>query len=84
MSLHHPYIIHGSNPNQTDENRIGFAIRFVAPQVKQSLLHHAVILARGHDAYHHFELLQEPPTDNIEEGITAQARNRAMDRYNPA
>jgi non-haem Fe2+, alpha-ketoglutarate-dependent halogenase len=74
MSLHHPYIIHGSNPNQTDEKRIGFAIRFVAPQVKQSLLHHAVILARGRDDYHHFELLKQPPTDRIEEGIAVQAR----------
>jgi len=74
MSLHHPYIIHGSNANQTDEKRIGFAIRFVAAQVKQSLSHHAVILARGRDHYHHYELLKEPPTDNIEEGIAAQAR----------
>jgi non-heme Fe2+,alpha-ketoglutarate-dependent halogenase len=74
MSLHHPYIIHGSNPNQTDEKRIGFAIRFIAPQVKQSLPHHAVILARGRDQYKHFEILQEPPTDNIEDGIAAQIR----------
>ena len=74
MSLHHPYIIHGSNPNQTHEKRIGFAIRFVASHVKQALLHHAVILARGRDDYHHFELLQEPPTDHIEEGVAAQAK----------
>jgi len=74
MSLHHPYIIHGSNPNQTDEKRIGFAIRFVATQVKQTLIHHAVILARGRDDYHHFELLPEPPTDDIEAGIAAQIR----------
>ena len=74
MSLHHPYIIHGSNPNETEKKRIGFAIRFVAPQVKQSLLHHAVILARGRDDHHHFELARERPTDSIEEGIAAQAR----------
>jgi non-haem Fe2+, alpha-ketoglutarate-dependent halogenase len=74
MSLHHPYIIHGSNPNQTDSKRIGFAIRFIASDVKQSLIHHAVILARGHDDYNHFALLKEPPTDNIEEGIAAQLK----------
>jgi non-heme Fe2+,alpha-ketoglutarate-dependent halogenase len=74
MSLHHPYIIHGSNPNQTGEKRIGFAIRFAAAQVKQTLPHHAVILARGRDDYHHFELLPKPPTDDIEEGIAAQVR----------
>jgi ectoine hydroxylase-related dioxygenase (phytanoyl-CoA dioxygenase family) len=29
MSLHHSNIIHGSNPNRTDDKRIGFIIRFV-------------------------------------------------------
>lgn len=29
MSLHHCNIIHGSNPNRSDEKRIGFIIRFV-------------------------------------------------------
>jgi non-heme Fe2+,alpha-ketoglutarate-dependent halogenase len=74
MSLHHPYIIHGSNPNETDEPRIGFAIRFVAAHVKQSLLHHAVVLARGRNEHNHFELLQEPPTNDLEKGVVAQAR----------
>jgi ectoine hydroxylase-related dioxygenase (phytanoyl-CoA dioxygenase family) len=74
MSLHHPYIIHGSKPNQTDELRLGFAIRFVAAHVKQSLPHHAVVLARGRNDHHHFELLPEPPTDDIEKGILAQAK----------
>jgi hypothetical protein len=73
ISLHHPYIIHGSKPNQSDEKRIGFAIRYVAAGVSQSLAHHAVILARGRDDYHHFELLQEPPPDNLEAGVAAQA-----------
>jgi ectoine hydroxylase-related dioxygenase (phytanoyl-CoA dioxygenase family) len=29
MSLHHSNIIHGSNPNRTDDKRIGFIVRFV-------------------------------------------------------
>jgi ectoine hydroxylase-related dioxygenase (phytanoyl-CoA dioxygenase family) len=29
MSLHHCNIIHGSNPNRTDEARVGFIVRFV-------------------------------------------------------
>jgi non-haem Fe2+, alpha-ketoglutarate-dependent halogenase len=74
MSLHHPYIIHGSSPNRTNEIRIGFAIRFVASQVKQSLPHHAVILARGEDRYKHFELLKDPPIEDIDEGIAAQIK----------
>jgi hypothetical protein len=74
MSLHHPYLIHGSNPNQTDEKRLGFAIRFAAAEVKQSLPHHAVVLARGRYDENHFELLAEPPSDDIERGIAAQTK----------
>jgi ectoine hydroxylase-related dioxygenase (phytanoyl-CoA dioxygenase family) len=74
MSLHHPYLIHGSNPNQTDSKRLGFAIRLVAASVKQSLSHHVVVLARGCDHYKNFALLDQPPADDIDEGIAAQAR----------
>jgi non-heme Fe2+,alpha-ketoglutarate-dependent halogenase len=34
MSLHQSNIIHGSNPNTSDEWRIGFIVRFVTSQVK--------------------------------------------------
>lgn len=73
MSLHHVNIVHGSNPNQSDGKRIGFAIRYVAPEVRQALDHHAVVLARGRDAHHHYTLLPEPPTATTEEGLPAQA-----------
>jgi hypothetical protein len=33
-----------------------------------------VVLARGRNEHHHFELLQEPPTDDIERGILTQAK----------
>ena len=32
MSLHHSNIIHGSNPNTSNESRIGFIVRFVTDQ----------------------------------------------------
>jgi ectoine hydroxylase-related dioxygenase (phytanoyl-CoA dioxygenase family) len=34
MSLHQSTIIHGSNPNQSDEPRIGFIVRFVNSEFK--------------------------------------------------
>ena len=37
MSLHHVRIIHGSNPNPTTTRRVGFAIRYIAATVRQSL-----------------------------------------------
>ncbi|ETX03812.1 MAG: hypothetical protein ETSY2_32420, partial [Candidatus Entotheonella gemina] len=72
MSLHHVNIIHGSKPSRSATPRIGFAIRFVAPQVQQGLDHYAAVLARGRDDYHHFRLLQELPSDDLEESIAAQ------------
>ncbi|MDT7809652.1 MAG: hypothetical protein QOJ70_3465 [Acidobacteriota bacterium] len=73
MSLHHPYLVHGSNANRSTGKRLGFAVRYVAPEVRQSLPHHAVVLARGFDDFNHFTPLSQPPADDLEAGIAAQA-----------
>lgn len=63
MSLHHIGVVHGSKPNTSDEPRIGFAVRFVATEVKQDVERTPVaMLVRGEDRHGHFELL-EPPTE---------------------
>lgn len=69
MSLHLERIVHGSEPNRSDTKRIGFAVRYVAPDVTQALEHHAVLLARGHDRHGHYRHLAEPPGDDLEEGL---------------
>ncbi len=74
MSLHHVNMVHGSKSNESAKKRIGYAIRLVAAGVKQVRKHHTVVLACGRDDYHYFELLKEPPTDDIEEGLDAAAR----------
>ena len=61
MSFHHANLIHGSNPNTSSGPRIGVAVRYAATAVKQKKSHIPVILARGRDDYHHYDL-QEPPT----------------------
>ncbi len=73
MSLHHADVVHGSNPNSSDRPRIGFAIRYVAADVQQDSPHHEVVLARGKDAYGHYELLDEPPSSDFDAGIAAHA-----------
>jgi hypothetical protein len=73
MSLHHPYLIHSSNANRSTTKRLGFAVRYVAPEVRQRLPHHAVVLARGLDDFRHFAPLAEPPADDLEAGIAAQS-----------
>lgn len=60
MSLHHSNIIHGSNPNRSGTERIGFIVRYVSPDVRLAAKHPAV-LARGQDIYHHYELLEASP-----------------------
>ncbi|HEY6252885.1 MAG TPA: phytanoyl-CoA dioxygenase family protein [Candidatus Angelobacter sp.] len=72
MSLHHVAIVHGSNPNASDRHRIGYAVRYVSPGVRQKLDHYPVILARGHDRFGHYRLLEEPPSLSLQEAICAQ------------
>ncbi len=60
MSLHHVLLVHGSEPNDSELRRIGFAIRYLPTHVKQlSGLTDSATLVRGTDRYHHF--LPEPP-----------------------
>ena len=61
MSLHHIWIVHGSNVNTSSTPRIGIAIRFVTPDVVQdSPGRPLAMLVRGRDDYGNFELLSPP------------------------
>ena len=73
MSLHHVDIVHGSEPNRSSTDRIGFAVRYLGAGIGQSLPHHAVVLARGRNKGQHFELAERPPECSIDEAIAAQA-----------
>ena len=35
MSLHHVKLVHGSEPNRSNDRRIGLAIRYIPTDVKQ-------------------------------------------------
>lgn len=50
MSLHHGLTIHGSGPNNSDDRRIGFAIRYLNPNARQLRARRDyAMLARGVD-----------------------------------
>ena len=50
MSLHHGLAIHGSNPNRSNERRIGYAIRYINPDAQPLAAHREyAMLARGVD-----------------------------------
>jgi ectoine hydroxylase-related dioxygenase (phytanoyl-CoA dioxygenase family) len=71
MSFHHANIVHGSNPNTSSGPRIGFAVRYLSPAVSQERGHHEVILARGEDKYHLYNL-QDKPNAGLEQGMIAK------------
>jgi len=58
MSLHQSNIIHGSNPNTSDEPRIGFIVRYVTNQIERR--EWSVMRIRGDGDCRHLELAQPP------------------------
>ena len=70
MSLHHVKIVHGSKPNRSNGRRLGLAIRYVAPQVRQNGPRASATLVRGQDNYGHFA--PDPiPTQDMQPEIVA-------------
>ena len=60
MSLHQSNIVHGSNPNTSDEPRIGFIVRFVTHRIAQR--DRPLLRVRGTADCSHLSLA-EPPTE---------------------
>jgi non-haem Fe2+, alpha-ketoglutarate-dependent halogenase len=76
MSLHHVRLIHGSDPNPSDDRRIGFAIRYIPTHVRQVAgSHDSATLVRGVDRFHNFAEEQRPLADMSSE---AQAYHAAI------
>jgi len=64
MSLHHIMAVHGSDPNPSDESRIGLAIRYIASHVRQtSKFRDTATLVRGENRHQNFELEEAPDAD---------------------
>jgi non-heme Fe2+,alpha-ketoglutarate-dependent halogenase len=64
MSLHHVRVIHGSEPNTTDDRRIGMALRYCATDVRQTKVKDdRAILVKGVDEYQHFGYIPRPTED---------------------
>ena len=61
ISLHHLWIVHGSNANTSDTARIGIAIRYVSTRVRQQgTIKPIAMLVRGRDDFGHFQLVERP------------------------
>ncbi len=77
MSLHHGNVIHASNPNNSDGWRIGFVVRYIAPDVQATIPLYQVVLARGRDDHGHYKLFDQVPPEDIEDGVAGHVAYRA-------
>lgn len=60
-SMHHGHLFHASGPNTTDDRRIGAAIRYIVPAMKQrSGGRPLVALVKGEDRFGHFTIAGQP------------------------
>jgi hypothetical protein len=79
VSFHHGHLFHASGPNLTNSRRLGIAVRYVAPSMKQTsgdklLVSHVA----GKDEYGHFEIMPPPAGRLTEEDFERARRNTEM------
>ncbi len=54
-SLHHGWLLHASDPNPSDQRRIGLTVQYIAPHMRQTVTdRETATLVRGQDRYGHF------------------------------
>lgn len=63
ISLHHVKLVHGSEPNRTGDRRIGLAVRYIPPHVRQLKVRDSAMLVRGIDTCDHHDLEPSPQAD---------------------
>ena len=78
-SLHHGHMFHGSGPNLTKARRVGVAIRFIAPSMKQVSGDRLLVShVSGKDEYGHFEAMPAPAGRLRAEDFERARRNTEM------
>lgn len=72
FSLHHVRLAHASPPNRSADPRIGIAIRYIAPHVRQmNKAQDSALLVRGTDRFGHFTADPVPMSDWEEAALKA-------------
>ena len=83
MSLHHPLVLHASNPNRSVESRIGFSATYSTAALSSTLT--AVAWVRGDGPRHCVEVIDKPPLASLEDEVDAyRARNHQILSCQPA
>lgn len=74
MSLHHIRLFHNSQPNRSNERRIGYAIRYIPARVRQNTAYRGTAtLVRGTDRYKHFDPEPRPAAELAAEAVQFHA-----------
>jgi non-heme Fe2+,alpha-ketoglutarate-dependent halogenase len=74
ISLHQLMLVHGSEPNRTDDRRIGLVIRYIAPNVSQKGgIPDSAMLVRGKDTYGNFNHERAPAADMHPDAVAHHA-----------
>jgi ectoine hydroxylase-related dioxygenase (phytanoyl-CoA dioxygenase family) len=87
MSMHHLWIVHGSDPNRSAVPRVGLAIRYVAAQVRQrDGSRPLAMLVRGENRHGHFTLADQPTRNDgrAGEGVHGQVLQRVREAIEQA
>jgi hypothetical protein len=78
-SFHHGHMFHASGANMTDTRRLGLAIRYIAPSMKQTSGEKLLVsLVSGKDEYGHFEVMPPPAGRLRDEDFERAHRNNEM------
>jgi len=80
ISLHHTHIVHASDPNRTDQRRIGIGVSYIPPRCRLiNDVRVTAALVRGRDEFGHFDLEPRPAGD-FDAGSRA-AHAEAVERF---
>lgn len=75
MSIHSARVIHASQPNRSDDRRIGFVIQpYMPPHVAQVIKRTGAQLVRGKDPLDNFDRLGRPKKDMAPEDLAVRDR----------
>ena len=80
LSVHHPWVVHGSGHNKSNQRRVGFAIQsYIGTEVEQRFGKTYAQLARGHDDYNHHFLVSRASGVMVDDEVaTWHDANKAL------
>ncbi len=75
MSIHSARVIHASQPNQSNDRRIGFVVQpYMPPHVKQTIKRTGAQLIRGTDSHGNFDPIGRPKNNMAPEDVAMRDR----------